>query len=361
LIDFPNAAFYQYKLITFPSPEFGRGAEGVRFVYVPDGVYDRGKSRTNRREALTVAEAVWKHLRDHGSHRSLGVIAFSQAQELAIRDELRLREKQEPAVAPLLREDAQENLEHFFVKSLENVQGDERDSIILSVDYGRDVNRTVALNLGPITQTGGERRLNVAFTRARSQLTVFASVQPEDLDLTRLNRENLGAKTLQDYLYYARDGRNPASADPTGREADSPFEDSVAAVLRAHGLDIDLQVGCSGFRIDMAVRDPDRPGRYALGIECDGATYHSAATARDRDRLRQDVLERLGWRIHRIWSTDWVRDPAACVGSVLRALEDARSHGDGLGPADPALHGSPRWIRARPRFFGAHVAGANGQ
>ena len=110
----------------------------------------------------------------------------------------------------------------------------------------------------------------------------------------------------------------------------------------------------------MAVRDPDRPGRHALGIECDGATYHSAATARDRDRLRQDVLERLGWRLHRIWSTDWVRDPAACVGSVLRALEDARSHGDGLGPADPALNGSPRWIRARPRFFGAHVAGAHG-
>ena len=196
--------------------------------------------------------------------------------------------------------------EPFFVKNLENVQGDERDVILISVGYGKIDGGHLPMNFGPLNREGGERRLNVLITRARRRCEVFSNFAAADLDLRRSKAR--GVEALKTFLEYAETGSIEAPR-ATGREADSPFEEAVARRLRGAGHDVAHQVGSAGFFIDLAVVDPRRRGRYLLGIECDGASYHSARSARDRDRLRQQVLEGLGWRIHRIWSTDWFRDP----------------------------------------------------
>ncbi len=171
---------------------------------------------------------------------------------------------------------------------------------------------------------GGERRLNVAITRAREALTIFASIRADEIDLSRTNAR--GAKLLKAYLDFAERGKaalRGGETEDSERDFDSDFEAEVSRALTDHGLCVHRQIGCSGFRIDLALVHPERPGKYVLGVECDGATYHSSATARDRDRLRQDVLESLGWRICRIWSTDWVRDPRRQIEKVLDAYQKA--------------------------------------
>ena len=196
--------------------------------------------------------------------------------------------------------------EPFFVKNLESVQGDERDVILISVGYGKIDGGHMSMNFGPLNQDGGERRLNVLITRARRRLEVHANFVAGDLDLSRTGAR--GVEALKTFLKYAETGVLDVPR-ATGQEADSPFEEAVAETLRARDHDIHHQVGSAGFFIDLAVVDPRQPGRYLLGIECDGASYHSARSARDRDRLRQQVLEGLGWTIHRIWSTDWFKYP----------------------------------------------------
>ena len=334
LIAFSNAHFYDDNLYTFPSPD-ARHDDGVRFVHVADGVYDRGGRRTNVREARRVVDLVVDHFQRHGADRSLGVVALSRAQEDAIRDEITVRLKRDTALREAWGGELDDNDDGgFFVKNLESVQGDERDVIILSIGYGRDASgRPPSTNFGPVNKAGGERRLNVAVTRAKHQLVVVSSMRADDLPA---DLSNPGARTLRAYLEYAERGPNvlPAQtrasathAATPGAAPESPFEAAVFAALSAKGLDLDCQVGCSGYRIDLAVRDPRQPGRYLLGIECDGATYHSSATARDRDRLRQRHLERMGWSIHRIWSRDWVRDPAREVARVIQAVEEAQARG----------------------------------
>src|SRR5262249_2406208 len=194
----------------------------------------------------------------------------------------------------------------FFVKNLENVQGDEREVIVLSVGYGPDASGKVAMRFGPLNRQGGERRLNVAVTRARERAVVVSSMTAGDIDLSRPS--SAGPRLLKAYLDYARNGAaalGRAITEADRRDFDSPFEKAVAEELERQGLTVHRQVGCGGFRIDLAITDPVQRGYYRLGIECDGAAYHSSATARDRDRLRQEVLEGLGWRICRVWSTDW--------------------------------------------------------
>jgi very-short-patch-repair endonuclease len=179
------------------------------------------------------------------------------------------------------------------------------------------------MNFGPLNQDGGERRLNVAVTRARRSVKLISSIMPEDIDLTRT--QSLGAKLLRDYMFYTRDGAQTlgvtrvANADA---ESESPFEEAVYQALTAQGLTLHKQVGVSNYRIDLGVADPDQPGRYLLGIECDGAMYHLAPTARERDRLRQQVLEQLGWKMHRIWSHDWISHQAAEIDKVLVRLKN---------------------------------------
>ena len=329
LIAFSNAHFYGGRLHTFPGPQ-AQHEDGVRFVHVADGVYARSGTRQNQREAERVVDLIFEHLWQHGADRTLGVVALSEAQQRAIEDAIEERLRRFPELRAL-----EEHLDPdvpggLFIKNLESVQGDERDVIMLSIGYGPDKHGVFYQNLGPLNRKGGERRLNVAVTRARHQLIVVSSIRASDL---AGELGGAGARALRDYLDYAENG--PAAlARQQAQEAfaygslgdvESPFEEAVYAALSAKGLALDTQIGCSGYRIDLAVRDPRRPETYLLGIECDGATYHSSATARDRDRLRQQQLERMGWRIHRIWSRDWVRNPPGEIARALLAVEAAQA------------------------------------
>lgn len=301
LIAFSNREIYNNDLYTFPSSSTAEN-DGVSLVHVSEGVYDRGGSKKNRIEAMTVAKLIFEHFRH--SRRSLGVIAFSEAQQEAIRDYVDELRKKHPEYEKCFSEDT---AEPFFIKNLENVQGDERDTIIFSVGYGKDGNGNLHYNFGPLNKPGGERRLNVAITRAKYEVKIVSSILHTDLDDEKLNKR--GPQLLKSYLYYAstRGKFNPNSGTTSDAGFDSPLEEDVYDTLTARGLILHKQVGCSSYRIDLAVVDPNHPGRYLLGIECDGATYHSSKTARDRDRLRQQVLESLGWKIHRIWSQDWFK------------------------------------------------------
>src|SRR5262249_38284437 len=286
LIAYSNLSFYDSKLVTFPAAKGGGEALGVHFQHVPDSVYDRGGRRDNRREAEAVADLVLAHMREHAD-KTLGVIAFSQAQMNAIEDEIERRLLDQPDLEALFKAD---RLEGFFVKNLETVQGDERDVILLSVGYGRDAQGRLTMNFGPLNREGGERRLNVAVTRAREKLLVVSSIRAQDFDLNATRAA--GVLHLRGYLDYAERGVAALElTQPQGAgEPESPLEADVAAELRRLGYDVTPQVGCSGYRIDLGVRDPAAPGSFLLAVECDAATYHSAATARARDRPRPSPL-----------------------------------------------------------------------
>ncbi len=320
LIAVSNHEFYENKLILPPSPLQDDPAYGLRFTRV-DGVYDKGGKRDNRIEGEAIVARVAEHARKH-PEQSLGIVTFSTAQRSLVTELLEFSRRTDRVLDEFLREGQHEDV---FVKNIENVQGDERDVILISVCYGPVVSggRLASMTFGPVNQEGGERRLNVLFSRARVRCEVFASFDPGDIDPGRVSRD--GARILKRFLEFARDGRMPAAIS-TGEGAESPFEDDVAEVVKSFGYLIDAQVGSAGFRIDMGVRHPDSPGTYVLAVECDGATYHSALWARERDRLRQDVLEHLGWRFHRIWSTDWFYNRAAEIERLRLALDDARLH-----------------------------------
>ena len=332
LIKFSNAFFYDNRLVTFPSASTDCDGRGVRLVYVPEGVWDRGRSRTNRVEARVVAELVVEHY-TRFPNRSLGVVAMNNQQKEAIEDAVSEAVKLRPDIIPLM----DPGLEHepYFVKSLENVQGDERDAMIISVGYGKDPNGHPSLNFGPLNREGGWRRLNVVITRAKWHTILVTSFRSHEL--SGISPNNRGPIALRDFISYAE--RNcelpqPPSA-PTADETND-FEDAVATALRDRGLTVDQQVGASKFRIDLAIRDRRDPSRYVLGVECDGATYHSTRTARDRDILRQQVLESMGWHIHRVWSTEWFHDRDRAVERVLTSLSLAESR-----PVEASVQGVP--------------------
>lgn len=320
LIAVSNYCFYENRLIIFPSPDAAREKVGLIYHYLPDTAYDRGGSRSNPEEAKIVAEKVMEHARLR-PNLTLGVATFSTAQMQAIQDQMELLRRADPSCEDTFFNAHPE--EPFFVKNLENVQGDERDIIFISVGYGRDANGKLTMNFGPLGRDGGERRLNVLITRARQRCEVFTNLTTDDIDLSRTDAR--GVAVLKRYLKYAQTDEIDIP-EPDGRLPDSPFEIEVADALRACGYEIDHQIGTAGYFIDLGVKDPERPGRYLLGIECDGATYHSAQSARDRDRIRQEVLEGLGWRIHRIWSTDWFRFPDRELKKAAEAIEAAKAH-----------------------------------
>ena len=321
LIRFSNHAFYDNRLLTFPGPD--PGAPCVRDVYLPDATYDAGGTRQNRREAERVADIVFELMETLPDGDSVGVVALSRAQADLIENLI----EQGRLIRRHLDERFGEDVrERFFVKNLENVQGDERDHMILSIGYGRTPAGAAPNRFGPINNEGGERRLNVAVTRARKSMTVVHALRPEDITST-----TPGAQQLRRYLEYARNPLTALDANVTGTgEPESPFEEAVLAALRGRGHRVEAQVGVSGYRIDLAILSQDGGG-YDLGVECDGATYHRSPAARDRDWLRQQVLEDLGWRIHRVWSTAWIRDQESEIAAIEEALELARA---GV-PAEP--------------------------
>ena len=319
LITFSNKNFYDNTLVTFPSSTIDHEGIGVDYYHV-DGLFDR-KNHTNRKEAEYIVELIYKNIEQYPK-RSLGVVAFSIAQQDLIERLLSKKRQDDPSKEWFFKRD-DTTKEPFFIKNLETVQGDERDTIIFSIAYGFDAQGRLLHNFGPLNRVGGERRLNVAVTRAKENVQIVSSLRATDIDLKRTSAE--GARLLREYLDYAEHGEvaleRSISVNPF-EEFDSEFEMEVCDFLREHGFTVDTQVGCSGFRIDLGLKRPDSSD-YVLAIECDGATYHSSRNARDRDRLRQEILERMGWNFYRIWSTDWFRNTSVEKERLLEACTKA--------------------------------------
>jgi superfamily I DNA and/or RNA helicase/very-short-patch-repair endonuclease len=323
LIAFSNWHYYGNKLVTFPSAECeGRG---VSFRHLPHSVYDRGKSRTNRIEAAAIVEeAVHRMLGclevPPEKRLTFGVITFNSQQQSLIDDLFDEARSKHPELEWYF---ADERIEPTIVKNLENVQGDERDVMFFSISFGPDAAGKLPVAFGAINRDGGERRLNVAVTRARQELIVYSSFKAEQLDANRSKAR--GVHDLKNFLEYAEKGAIAIAARSEGSVGgfDSPFEEAVSEALTAKGWQVAPQIGVSGFRVDLGIVHPDKPGAYLAGVECDGATYHRSAVARDRDKTRQQVLENLGWKILRIWSPDWWYDPASAAERVHQELSQA--------------------------------------
>ncbi|MBM3586679.1 MAG: DUF3320 domain-containing protein [Alphaproteobacteria bacterium] len=315
LIALSNAECYADKLLLPPSPFVKTEQFGLTLETTPRGFYDRGGTSRDLVQAEILAKAVAQHMRKT-PNKSLGIACLSSQQRDAVDD----------MIDKLgIRSDVEAFLpkgERLFVKNLEAIQGDERDVVFISIGYGVAPNQSKPfLNFGPVSKEGGERRLNVLASRARERCVVFSSITAADIPA---DHELRGTRMLRALLHYAETG-NLSAGSLTGEGFDSPFEEAVAQVIREAGYHVHSQVGVSSFKVDLGVIDPARPGVYVLGVECDGATYHSSRSARDRDRLRQEVLEGLGWRLHRIWSTDWFRNPERETGKLIAAIQEAVS------------------------------------
>ncbi len=326
LIAFSNLNYYDGNLLTFPAAGTDPARLGLVFHPV-DGIYDKGKTRTNRAEAEAVTAEILRRLQDPTEQsRSIGVVTFSQPQQTLIENLLEEARRAHPEIEPFFRDDRDEPV---FVKNLENVQGDERDVMMFSICYARDSRGKLSMHFGPLNRAGGERRLNVAVTRAREQLLVFSTLRPEHMNLTKTRAE--GVHHLHAFLRYAAGGPGalseafadagaPDEADP---QAD-PLVTDLYRCLSERGWSLQPRVGCSEARVDLAVTDPVCPDGYLMAIEGDGLVYGQGETARDRDGLRPAVLQRLGWRQHRVWSVDWYRSRDAELTRLDQALANAR-------------------------------------
>ena len=317
LIAYSNREFYDERLLVYPSPvredpDFGVSCRRI------DGLYEVGQGR-NQAEAHAIVDEAAALMRAR-LDRSIGIVAVNQAQRDLIEHLMDERTATDPDIQAY-RQEWSGKLEDFFIKNLENVQGDERDIILISTVYGRNAEGVFHQHFGPINKAYGHRRLNVLFTRAKCKLTVFTS-----LDHTQIvaDGNRRGVRVLKEFLEYATRGTvTPGRA--TGGEPESDFERWFLSRLKSAGYEAHPQVGVAKYRIDIGVVHPDRKGSYVLGVECDGATYHSSKSARDRDRLRQDVLEGLNWKIHRVWSTDWYRDPEREFARLVQSIERLRA------------------------------------
>ncbi len=314
LIAFSNQSFYGSDLVLFPSPYHKSDGYGVHLSPVPRGTF---VNRRNMEEAKVIAKAVREHFR-HRAHETLGIVTMNSQQRDQIERNVEMLAKEDLAFQQWLEND-QSRHESLFFKNLENVQGDERDVIYISMTYGpQEVGGKVMQRFGPINTDVGWRRLNVLFTRARKRMQIFSSMKANDIVVSV--KSSLGVKALHDFLAFVETGILHHTEGASGRAPDSDFEIAVMQVLRNHGFECEPQIGVAGFFIDIGVKDPGNPGRYLMGVECDGATYHSAKSVRDRDRLRQIILERLGWRIRRIWSTDWFKNPGSVIQPIVEEL-----------------------------------------
>ena len=320
LIAFSNQEFYDNNLIIFPSPQDQSNEFGIKFQYINFSMFNDG---INAEEAKIVAKAVSNHLINH-PHESIGVVAMNKKQQEFIENELdNLAENNTKLRQALARNENSAN--PLFIKNLESVQGDERDVIYISFTYGPQQlgSRNVAQRFGPINGEAGGRRMNVLLTRSKKRMHIFSSMQASDIRLTE--KSSTGVSALKNFLEYAATGNLPKQYKLTDREPDSDFEISVMQQLQQAGFKVVPQLGVNGFFIDLAVRDPNQPDKFILGIECDGASYHSAKSARDRDILRQGILEDLGWRIERIWSTDWFYNPKAQINRIVSILHQLKT------------------------------------
>lgn len=333
LIAFSNYAFYDNDLVLFPSPYQQAKGYGIQYTRLASGCF---VNRCNLVEAQAIAEAVRQHLM-HTPEETLGVVAMSAEQRLQIERHIETLAKEDALFQSALEKNDSQR-ERLFVKNLENVQGDERDVIFISMTYGpQEAGGKVYQRFGPINSDVGWRRLNVLFTRSKKRMQIFSSMGSNDIIVSPNSKR--GVIALRDFLSYCETGLIHSIQDHTGKTPDSDFEIAVMQALQQEGFSCRPQVGVSGYFIDLAVIDPGNPGRYLMGIECDGATYHSAKSARDRDRLRQAHLERLDWRIRRIWSTDWFKNPKGELAPIIRELHELKT--------PPSLNPEPAALTAR--------------
>ncbi len=316
LIAFSNSQYYDNKLLTFPSPDDIRSK--VTFEKV-DGFYDKGKSRQNRAEAEAIVSEVIARLRDPKlSALSIGVVTFSSVQQSLIEDLL----MQSFAKYPQLEEQANNSNEPIFVKNLENVQGDERDVILFSIGYGPDKSGYVSHNFGPLNRDGGWRRLNVAVSRARNEMKVFSTLDPDQINLARTSSE--GVAGLKAFLEYAQKGKNKFTVSSASAHTRSlSLIDFIADKIRQKGYDVNTNIGCSGYKVDLGIVNPENKTEYLLGVICDGETYRDTKSCRDREITQTSVLSMLGWRIHRIWSVDYLDNPDKVLVGIIKAIENA--------------------------------------
>jgi very-short-patch-repair endonuclease len=330
LIAFSNHHFYDSNLIIFPSPFQENEQFGIRFKRIEKGRFHK---RRNVEEAREVVAAIAKHFSKHQSE-SVGVVAMNSEQQVEIALQLDQKAKDDPLLADSLDKNRSSE-EPLFIKNLENVQGDERDVIIISMTYGPEIigGRTMQ-RFGPINSNVGWRRLNVLFTRSKKRMHIFSSMGSGDILIS--GGSSKGVQSLRYFLEYCETGHFH-HATHTGRPADSDFEISVMQALADRGYECEPQLGVAGYYLDLAVKDPGMPERFLMGVECDGATYHSAKSSRDRDRLRQEILENLGWTIRRIWSTDWFKNPQAQLQPILLQLDQMRTPVAISAEADDAL------------------------
>ncbi|MDO6424459.1 DUF4011 domain-containing protein [Saccharophagus degradans] len=322
LIAFSNSKYYENALVTYPSSDTKESAVTLHRV---EGVYSKGKGRNNPIEAKAVVEEIVRRLSDpERKNQSIGVVTLNTEQQRTIEDLLDDARRQNPHIEPFFH--STDSYDAVFVKNLESVQGDERDIIILSLGYGPTESgaRTMSMNFGPLNKSGGERRLNVAITRATTEVLLFSSFNSSMIDLSRSSA--VAVEHLKHYLEFAEKGPIALAEQSTAAygvdQFDSDFEKAVALALRNKGWRVQTQIGVSKFRVDLGIVHPDHPGMYLAGVECDGATYHSSPSARDRDRVRHLILENLGWRLLRLWSTDYFQDPEGAVAKINQRLKE---------------------------------------
>jgi len=343
LIAFANRRYYDERLEVFPAAHGGPDL-GVSWREI-DGQYDRGGTRQNRIEAEAVVADVIARLRDPMQRtRSIAVVTLSRAQQELVEDLLDAARSADPSLDTFFEgvgaDGTATETEPVLVKNLETIQGDERDVVLLSIGYGPDADGKLTMNFGPLSQRGGERRLNVAITRAREQLVVFSSFAPEAIT----DDAPTAIRDLASLIDSARSSTGPRLG---AEQAGNPITAAIARALVDRGWIVRHQIGAGAYKLDLAIVDPGDPDHFVLGIECDGEMYASAEAARDRDRLRAQVLGQLGWRLHRVWSLDWLADPAREIqrahGAIVTALAAARQRrSPASGPNPTTLAMSPR-------------------
>ncbi|MCX4388824.1 AAA domain-containing protein [Micromonospora peucetia] len=341
LIAFSNVEIYDRSLVTFP----GVQVDSPLRLETVDGRVAPGQSGSSTEEVNRAVELILEHA-EQRPNESLGVIAMGQKHALRIEATLRSKRREHEHLDDFFSQDRAAS-QRFFIKSLENVQGDERDAIILSIGYAKTRDGRLPLRFGPLNQEGGERRLNVAVTRARSRMTVLSAFSHHDMDPNQTAAtRNRGPELLRRYLEFVALGGDLGARQHTGIELNG-LERSVLDAIRQQGINAVPQWGVSGYRIDLALAHPEQPGRMVLAVETDGHSYHQAHSARDRDRLRQQHLERLGWEFHRIWSTDWYVDPAGQTSRLVarwKQAVDRADHADKTRPTPAA----PRQVSQPP-------------
>lgn len=319
LIAFSNIKYYDNRLLTFPSPD--DLTTKVHFQHV-NGTYDRGSTRQNRAEAEAIVREIKARLMDSAAaQRSIGVVTFNSNQQSLIEDLLNDLFGENPSLETL----ALEGEEPIFIKNLENVQGDERDVILFSVGYGPDKTGRIALNFGPLNRDGGWRRLNVAVSRARYEMKVFSTLRADQIDLNRTSAE--GVAGLKAFLEYAEKGRWALSCQTSAEfRSEDALLCSIATELGKRGYHTRMNVGCSGYRIDIGVVDPECPEKYLLGILCDGNNHNAARTAHDRVVTQSGVLQMLGWRLYHVWAMDWWENSSRTIEMLVAAIEEEIRH-----------------------------------